>query len=532
MSENKEKKETDSMELTKQEKKEQKKTDKLKAKEDKKQAKAEKSKTPMDPARKKKLVKRGIFGGIAGVVVLCIVVSNIASANAKPIVFTQQVTKGDIEQTLSTSGSVVSNDVKVYFAPVSLKVGTIDVTAGETVKKGEAVITYDATDLANEKRVAELKIQQQEGSYNSTVQKNNESLGDLSEANINLEVLEQQITDIDNYIKQLQQKVNDKKTALAHEGSLLQISLIDWADKPNSEEYQNLQKLIQTNSYEQVNNAEIRAWQDEINKYTEMLNNCKEYKAEMKSQKSAAEGTKLNAGSKAELEAVAEIESITSQETLEYIKQFENGVLADFDGVVTQMNIVEGKTTAIGEQLFKLESTEDVKVRISVTKYDLEKLKVGQEAVVTIAGTQYEGEVAKIDKMATQNASGAPVVNADIKVLNPDENIFLGVEAKIRINTGKAEQALVVPVGAVNTDKNGDFVYAVENGIIVKKMVQTGISSDVEIEIVEGLEEGTQILTEITTGIEEGMAVNAMSSDVLAAAMGEPVTDENTVAEE
>ena len=525
MSEKQLQKETDSMELTKQEQKAQKKEDKQKAKEEKKQAKAAGNKTPMDPARKKKLVKRGILGGIAGVFVLCIVVSNIAAANAKPIVFTQQVVKGDIEQTLSTSGSVVSNEVKTYFAPVSLQVGTIDVPAGETVKKGEPIITYDAVNLANEKRIAELKIQQQEGSYNSTVQKNNESLGDLNEANVNLEVLEQQITDIDNYIKELQKKVDDKKTALAHEGSLLQISLIDWADKPNSEEYQNLQKLIQTNSYEQVNNAEIRAWQDEITKYTEMLNNCKEYKAEMKSQKSSAEGTKLNAGGKAELEAAAEIESITSQETLEYINQFENGVQADFDGVVTEMNMVEGKTTAVGEPLFKLESTEDVKVSIAVTKYDLEKLKVGQKAVVTIAGTKYEGEVAKIDKMATKNASGAPVVNADIKILNPDENIFLGVEAKISINTAKAEQTLLVPVAAVNTDKAGDFVYVVENGLVVKKAVTTGISSDVEIEIVEGLKEGEQVLTEITTNIVEGMAVTAMSSDAMMMG-GEAVTAE------
>ncbi|WP_031392821.1 hypothetical protein [Kineothrix alysoides] len=74
----------------------------------------------------------------------------------------------------------------------------------------------------NEKKTTELKLQASEGSYNSSVQKNMESIGDLGEANVNLDVLEQQITDIDNYIKELQQKVNDKKAALAYEGSLLQ----------------------------------------------------------------------------------------------------------------------------------------------------------------------------------------------------------------------------------------------------------------------------------------------------------------------
>lgn len=145
---------------------------------------------------------------------LFIVVSNISKANAKPVVYTSSVTKGDIEQTINTSGSVISGEVRTYFAPVSIQIGTINVNAGEIVGKGQPVLTYDETDLANEKRTAELKLQANEGSYKSSIQKNNESLGDLGEANVNLSVLEQQITDIDNHIKDLQRQVDEKKQHL------------------------------------------------------------------------------------------------------------------------------------------------------------------------------------------------------------------------------------------------------------------------------------------------------------------------------
>lgn len=508
-------KEEETMNVNKQETKEAKKAAKDLKKEEKKAAKAEKkkNKTPMDAAKKKKVIKRSIIGGVAGVFVLFLVVSNIAAANAKPMVQVVTVGKTDLNQTLSTSGTVVSGDVKIYFAPVSVEIGAINAAAGGTVKKGEAVITYEETAMANAKRTAELALQANEGNYSSSVQKNNESWGDLSEANVNLDVLDTQITDIDAYIQTLQKKVNDKKAALAQEGALLQISLIDWADQPDSDEYENLQKLVQQNSYEQVNNAEIRAWQDEINKYSNMLANCKEYKAEMKSQKASADGTKLNQGGKAEMEARAEMEKISSQKTLDAINKSENGELAEFDGVVTEMNAVEGKTPAVGEQLFKLESTEDVKINISVTKYDLEKLAVGQKATVTVAGKDYEGEVNKIDKMATKNASGAAVVNTEVKILNPDENIVLGVEAKVKVNTAEVKQALTIPVSAVNTDTEGDFVYVIVNGIVEKRAVKAGISSDLDIQIVEGLAEGDQIMSETVTGVEEGMAVTAVPAE-------------------
>ena len=498
--------------LTKEEKKEQKRKEKEEKKEQKRLAKEAKKnkKAPMDPARKKKIIKRSILGSVAGIFVLFIIVSNIASANAKPTVFTYPVGRGDVEQTINTSGSVVSGETKTYFAPVSIKIGQINVNAGETVNKGKPVLTYDETDLSNEKRAAELQLQVNEGGYNSSVQKNNESLGDLGEANVNLNVLEQQITDIDNHVKDLERQVEEKKAALAHEGALLQISLIDWADEPDSDEYENLQKLVQMNAYEQTNNEQIRAWEEEIKTYTEMLNNCKEYKAEMKAQNNSAESSKMNEGAKQELEAKNELENIASQETLDAILATESGIVAEFDGVVTEMNVVEGKTPVVGDQLFKLESTEDVKVSISVSKYDLEKLKVGQKATVTIGGMVYDGEVSKIDKMATKNSSGASVVGTDIKILNPDENIFLGVEAKISISTSKSEGVLLVPFSAVHADVDGNFVYAVENGIVVKKPVQTGISSEMDIEIKEGLNENDQILTEVSAGITEGMEVMAV----------------------
>ena len=181
--------------LTKEEKKEQKRKEKEEKKEQKRLAKEAKKnkKAPMDPARKKKIIKRSILGSVAGIFVLFIIVSNIASANAKPTVFTYPVGRGDVEQTINTSGSVVSGETKTYFAPVSIKIGQINVNAGETVNKGKPVLTYDETDLSNEKRAAELQLQVNEGGYNSSVQKNNESLGDLGEANVNLNVLEQQI---------------------------------------------------------------------------------------------------------------------------------------------------------------------------------------------------------------------------------------------------------------------------------------------------------------------------------------------------
>ena len=483
--------------------------DKKKVKKEKKE-KVKKEKKPVDKAKRKKR-RRIIILVLVVLFILYIVISNIVAANQPIPVMTTSASKGEIEQTINTSGTVTTDNSKTYFSDVNVQIGKV--SAGDAVKAGDVLIAYDADSLNKETQLAQLALQSGEGSYQNSIQSNNEKLGDLKEANVNLEVLDQQIADTEAYIKGLENKIAAKKSDLAHFGTLLQISLLDWQDKPDSEEYLNLQKQIQLNNYEQNNNAEIKGWEDELEVYNDMLADYKEYRSEMKSQKNSAEAGKMTVGAKEELEATNQTKEIEAQDKLENLENASSGITAEFDGVVTEISAVEGSTVAQGAQLLKLESTEDVSVKISVTKYDLDKIAVGQKATVTIGGKEYEGEVSKINKMAEKNSSGAAVVGTEIKILNPDSDVYLGVEAKVVISTAQESDVIVVPVSAVNVDMDGEFIYVVENNVLVRKPVVTGISSDTMIQIVEGISEGDQMVTEVTTGLTEGMAAVAVPAN-------------------
>ncbi len=493
-------------------------TEQKKDKEEKKREKLEKKKEKKEKKNKadkpkKKLKKRWIFGGIAALLVVLIVVNSVRNGNAAPVVYTAPAALQDLEQTISTSGTVKSDETEIYYAPVAVKIGEVNVSAGDMVKAGDVLIAYDETALADAKKQAELKLQSNDGGYESSIAKDNKYIAELGEANVNLDVLKQQIEDCENYVKELNRKVSDKQAALAREGALLQISLIDWSDKPDSEEYENLQKLIQLNSYEQQNNQEIRAWKEEITEYEDKIAAYKEYKSEMESQKKSSESGYLDQGGKSKLEADKELEDMNNTNTLTAIDTVENGIVADFDGVVTSVDTEKNATPAEGTKLLTLESVEKVKVCISVSKYDLEKIVIGQKANIDIAGKKYEGELTKIDGMATNNASGAAVVGAEITITNPDDAIYLGVEAKIELHTASVADAVVVPLEAVNADKDGDFVYAVENGMVVKKRITTGISSDEYTEIKEGLSEGDSVITVTDMDLMEGMAVTEIPQE-------------------
>ena len=280
-----------------------------------------------------------------------------------------------------------------------------------------------------------------------------------------------------------------KKKALLEEEKTAQQGIITNAEKVIKEQTAIRDAALQT----------IRNTQGTLNEINEKLNN---YNDRLKDSTENLEKLQTN----------NDLSSLNAQMTKDEINQGKAGIQAEFSGVVTEVSAVSGGPAAKGGSLFTIASNEDVIVDMSVTRFDLEKLEVGQSAEINLAGKTYTGKVSKLSRLAQENTKGTPVVSAEIHIDNPDENIYLGLEAKVSVSGHKAENVIVVPVEAVNTGVDGSFCYVVdENGVVAKREVVTGLASSMEIEIQSGLNVGDKVIRN-TTGmlVEEGMRVTAM----------------------
>ena len=247
--------------------------------------------------------------------------------------------------------------------------------------------------------------------------------------------------------------------------------------------------------------ADTTALETELEKAS---NDLAELQSKLSSQEAVAEA---DPGAVTE-EEKEKMDQMSAQELVEAAK---NGIKADFNGVVTKVSVVEGATTTLGMELFTLQNTDKVDVNINVSKYDYDKVKEGQSADVTVAGKTYEGEVTSISHVATQNEKGASLIAADVRIKNPDEDIFLGVDAKVTIHAEEAENVVVLPSEVVNIGKEGSFCYVLENGIITRKDITTGISSDEYVEVLDGIQEGDEVIRDLGS-LEEGMQAEAVSA--------------------
>ena len=440
-------------------------------------------KAELTPQQKKKRKKR-IIGGVIAAALVLFIVSRVLTPAALPVVMVRSAENGTVKQTIDTSGTVKTEQQKTYFSPLAAKVEACKVQEGDAVEAGQVLLTYDAQDLENRKKEAALQNDEAYYGYQNTMDKNSKDTSEYSRSSHDVEILEQQVENAKAEVRALKQYLTDM-------GCFLREAQNDNHENL-AEEYQ--AKIDQATNQLAVKEEELAEFQSDL--------------SEQKGIKNSTESTMMTADAKKQAEAAKELQALKSAEVTDAVAQVSDGIKADFAGIVTGVKPVDGSNVENGGELFTVSSIEKVCVDVSFSKSDLEKIEEGQKAVATIAGKQYEGTVTRISRAAAKNEKGASIIQGEIHIDNPDTDLYLGVDARVMVEGNKAENVVMIPVEAINIGKDGSFVYVVTDGMVQKRMVTAGISSDEYTEIKKGLEVGEQVIISVDAGIEEGMAVN------------------------
>ena len=442
-------------------------------------------------------------------------------AKTLPTVTTEAVTLGNIENVISISGNVASAETKTIYADVDGTLSEINVKVGDKVKSGDLLYTYDVEKLELAEKQAELAIKQAKGSYSSLYAKAPTTTEELRYVEgMSAQQIQDRLDAIEKEETELEQKKKDKLERMEQTLNDLNKLLLDYnqngvtdeaegykptdrKDEDGKEMYLQTQQAKQDISYAKTYDPEILSW-------TKQIENLDQEKAHLTTGKSAVGSTFVNPGSAMNSKASLESSELTNEDKISRIEAAKEGVKADFNAVVASVDAVEGQTVQTGTKTMTLSNLDDFQVNVQVSKSDLSKIATGQKVDITVNGKSYEGEITKISGTATKNSNGVPVVDTIIKIANPDEDIILGVEANNKIHAQKAENTVVLPYECILTDAKGDYVYTVENGLVTRKDITIGISNSTQAQVLEGLNEGDQVISTNLDTLIEGTEVQTM----------------------
>ncbi len=187
-------------------------------------------------------------------------------------------------------------------------------------------------------------------------------------------------------------------------------------------------------------------------------------------------------------------------------------IRSPINGVVTRLNVEEGETVVTGTMnnpgtvLMVLSDLSQMEVECEVDESDIVDLEIEQFAEINVdafGDTIFEGYVVEISNAGRTSGMGTQeeVTNFKVKVAfdKTDSRLRPGMSSSVDIISSRRDSVLKVPIqcvverGEEEEKKTGIFV--VVDGKAHFREVKTGISSETEIEIKEGVEEEEMVVS-------------------------------------
>lgn len=386
-----------------------------------------------------------------------------------------KISKKTITKTVSATGNIESiyrNDISLNPAQ---KVVKVSVTEGQQVKKGDILIQLDAADYQSQLDKQKIALANAQSTLNqltgnSVINDRNNAENAVSQAQIALENAER------NY--------NDANKKFEQNKSLLNAGAI------SQTEYDAAKKTV-----EEAANA-IKAAQLSIANAQNTYNNV-----------STTNDDKIT-NQKNQIPSIqADIDNLN--------KKIEDcNIRANTDGKVIKNDAKENQFPKAGDMIIVDDNSKYI-VSIDMSQYDAVKVAKDQKANIKIKGSskKYTGVVTEVGQMAQIKVNGTDQEHkVTVKAImdNPDEDIKAGYEADAEIVLSQKPNVVSMGFDGIKDEKSTGkkYVYIVDGkNKVAKKYVKTGVESDYDIEVTDGLKDGDKYILNPPDTLKEGDAV-------------------------
>jgi multidrug efflux pump subunit AcrA (membrane-fusion protein) len=152
---------------------------------------------------------------------------------------------------------------------------------------------------------------------------------------------------------------------------------------------------------------------------------------------------------------------------------------------------------------------ESVKIETNVPADVLFKMVKGTEVKVKCNAFSKERNITA--EVTSLPSSLSPESHLAVVGLTPkggSHGLRSGMFVEVEIPMERSDNALVIPNRALRRESEGTAVYVAENGVVVRRSVKTGVSTENEVEIINGISPDDTVIVFANKDLREGTKIS------------------------
>jgi len=383
--------------------------------------------------------------------VLCVFVfivafSILSGGNASYDGESSKAEMGSIQRTLKESGTVFSKRVNTFYSDMSQKVEVLNVSIGDKVKKGDILLTYENNYMLEIERTNK-QIDAITAMYNESVK--GADFKEVSNMKLNISTVENNLV-------------------LARSN------------------FEKIKSLYENNAVSET-------------EYSEAKNNVEALENQLQEVKNNYDLMTRGVSANVKKQYEAQIEEVVIQIKILEQRMEQSSIKAEFDGVITELNVHQGGMTQTGVPVVEIQDENSLGIYIEVLAEDSMKVAKDMKFIVNTGDELKELKVNKIYPKAQPSVSDLGVEQRRVRIeadLTEGMSMKIGSELDVVIVLEEKSGVLLVDRDAVYKKAGKEYVTVIEGGNEIEKEVTTGLKDDDYIEITSGLTENEVVLTE------------------------------------
>ncbi|MDD3839321.1 MAG: HlyD family efflux transporter periplasmic adaptor subunit [Clostridia bacterium] len=179
------------------------------------------------------------------------------------------------------------------------------------------------------------------------------------------------------------------------------------------------------------------------------------------------------------------------------------GLVSEYDGIVNEISINDGTQVTENSEILSIYTDSADTLTVSIDELDIQNIEEGQSAKVTIDAIEdktYDATVESISQVGEVN-SGVTTYDVKLKV-EGDEKLKIGMNATAEIIIEERTDILLLPLEAIQSTQGEQYVW-LYTGTLPKDpgedpgertVVSTGLSDDNYVEITDGLDTDDKVV--------------------------------------
>ena len=383
---------------------------------------------------------------IAGVMIIIFVIASLVLGGQTEQLETSQVKLGSIKKTVEETGTVFSKRVNTFYSDMSQRVDILNVSVGDKVKKGDVILVYENNyDLEIER--ANKQIEAITASYNESVK--GADFQEISNLKLNISTIETNLGFA---------RSNLEKVETLYENNA--VSQVEYDEAKNN-------VAVLENQLQEANNN-----------YSLMI-----------------QGVSSNVKKQYE----AQIDEVVIQKQILEKNMEQSSIRAEFDGVITELNVHQGSMTQAGVPVVEIQDDLSLGIYVEVLAEDaMEVVKGMTFNVIDDDEIIKEISISRIYPKAQAKISDLGVEQKRVRIEADLDDITykLGSEVDVEIVLQEKNNVLLVDKDAVYEKENIKYVTVVNGKNETETEITTGLEDDKNIEVLSGLKENDVVLIE------------------------------------